>query len=283
MQLHVPRALLAALVAAAPVFAQTPPAPTAAAASPRDSGQTVTPAFEGWYKNADGSVSLSFGYYNRNTAEVVDVPVGPNNNISPGAANQGQPTRLYPRRHWGVFAVRVPADFGEKKVTWTVTFRGKTYAIAGGLRPQWEIDALQGEVGSGNTPPALRFDSAGEAGRGPAGIAGPALTAKVGQPLTLTVFATDDGAAARSIASEGRANTPVALMWFVHQGAGVVTFATNAPAAAAPSGRASTTATFAQAGEYVLRLRANDASGVDNAGHAQCCWTNAYVKVTVTP
>jgi hypothetical protein len=29
-------------------------------------------------------------------------------------------------------------------------------------------------------------------------------------------------------------------------------------------------------------VRANDASGVANAGHAQCCWTNGFVKVTVT-
>ncbi|MGH7554442.1 MAG: hypothetical protein ACREMQ_15665, partial [Longimicrobiales bacterium] len=155
-------------------------------------------------------------------------------------------------------------------------------AIAGSLRPQWEIDALTGEVGSFNTPPSLRFDSAGPVGRGPAGIVGPDLEARAGQPLALTVFASDDGAAERSIAGDGRANSPVNLLWFVHQGAGAVTFAPPNPAAAA-DGRASTTATFAQAGTYMLRVRVNDASGVDNAGHQQCCWTNGFVKVTVTP
>lgn len=249
----------------------------------RASGQTVTPVFEGWYRNADGSFSLSFGYFNRNAQEQVDIPVGPSNNISPGEAHQGQPTHFHPRRHWGVFAVRVPADFGDKKVTWTISFRGKTYAIPGGLKPNWEIDALQGEVGSGNTPPAVRFDSAGPAARGPAGMFGAPRTATVGQPLTLTVFATDDGAAARSIASEGRANAPVSLTWFRHQGAGDVVFANATLQAPAPAGRASTTVTFGQPGEYVLRVRANDASGVENAGHAQCCWTNGFVRVTVTP
>ncbi|SVE22695.1 uncharacterized protein METZ01_LOCUS475549, partial [marine metagenome] len=34
-------------------------------------GQTVTPSFEGWYQNPDGSYTLSFGYFNRNTEEVV--------------------------------------------------------------------------------------------------------------------------------------------------------------------------------------------------------------------
>lgn len=265
------------------VFAAAAAAQAPATQPSRDSGQTVTPAFEGWYRNPDGTFSISFGYYNRNTAEVVDMPIGANNYVSPGDADQGQPTRLYPRRHWGVFTVQVPASFGDKKVTWTLTFRGKTYAIAGSLRPQWEIDALQGEVGSFNTPPELRFDSAGPAGRGPAGIVGPPLAAKVGQPVTLTVFATDDGAAERSIASDGRANSPVSLTWFVHQGAGAVTFANPSPPAAQPDGRATTTATFAQAGTYMLRLRVNDASGVDNAGHQQCCWTNGFVKVTVTP
>lgn len=249
----------------------------------KESGQTVTPAFEGWYRNADGSFSISFGYFNRNASEQLDIPIGPGNNVSPGDPNQGQPTHFHPRRHWGVFAVRVPADFGEKKVTWTINFRGRTYAISGSLNPKWEIDALQGEAGSGNTPPAVRFDSAGAAARGPGGMFGRPMTAKVGQPLTLTVFAQDDGTAWRSIASEGRSNAPISLMWFKHQGAGDVTFANAALMAQAPAGKATTTATFAAPGEYVLRVRANDASGVESAGHAQCCWTNGFVKVTVSP
>ncbi len=40
--------------------------------------------------------------------------------------------------------------------------------------------------------------------------------------------------------------------------------------------------TFSAPGDYMLRVRANDASGVSGAGHAQCCWTNGFVKVTVT-
>jgi hypothetical protein len=42
-----------------------------------------------------------------------------------------------------------------------------------------------------------------------------------------------------------------------------------------------TQATFAEPGEYLVRVRAND-STVAGAGHAQCCWSNAFVKVTVT-
>ena len=47
-------------------------------------------------------------------------------------------------------------------------------------------------------------------------------------------------------------------------------------------GSATTMATFSEPGEYVVRVRANDASGVSTAGHSQCCWTNGFVRVTVT-
>ena len=34
-----------------------------------ESGTSVTGAFEGWFKNADGSFSLLLGYFNRNTKQ----------------------------------------------------------------------------------------------------------------------------------------------------------------------------------------------------------------------
>jgi hypothetical protein len=112
------------------------------------SGQSVSPVFEGWYPNGDGTFSLSFGYYNRNAEEVVEIPIGPNNFITPGAQNQGQPSLFHARRHWGVFAVKVPANFGPKsEVTWTLKFRGETYAIPGRLDPRWQIDALGAKRG----------------------------------------------------------------------------------------------------------------------------------------
>ena len=65
----------------------------------KSSGQTVTPAFEGWYRNPDGTFSISFGYFNRNADEVVQIPIGPDNFIEPGDANQGQPAEFQPRRN----------------------------------------------------------------------------------------------------------------------------------------------------------------------------------------
>ena len=39
-------------------------------------GQNVSPAYEGWEKNLDGSFNFLFGYMNRNWEEELDVPVG---------------------------------------------------------------------------------------------------------------------------------------------------------------------------------------------------------------
>src|SRR5262245_34486351 len=81
---------------------QLPPEPI------KDSGQSITGAFEGWYQNPDGTFTLLMGYMNRNGKETLDIPVGPNNRIEPGGPDQGQPTYFLPRRQWGVFTITVP-------------------------------------------------------------------------------------------------------------------------------------------------------------------------------
>ena len=98
-------------------------------------GLTVTPAYEGWYENADGTYSISFGYFNRNFEEFVDIPVGPDNSIEPQEFNGDQPAHFAPRRHWGVFAIKVPADFGAQRVRWTLNVNGQTFSIPGHLDP----------------------------------------------------------------------------------------------------------------------------------------------------
>ena len=46
-------------------------------------------------------------------------------------------------------------------------------------------------------------------------------------------------------------------------------------------GKASTTVTFGQPGEYLMHVTANDYSG-NGGGGSVCCWTNAIIKVSVT-
>lgn len=266
---------LAVPISTFPLAAQLPLSPLGG------SGLTVTPVFEGWYPNPDGSYSLSFGYFNRNLAEVVEIPIGPSNSIQPGDPNQGQPTQFHPRRHWGVFAVTVPSDFGKGRVVWTLKIRGETFSIPGSLHPDWKIDALEGEVSSGNTPPMLKFDADGPQGRGPGGVTVGPLSASTRDTLKLVVWAADDGTPAGTVSALSDANVPVTLTWFKHQGPGDVKFEKPTAKVSPPEGQATATATFSEPGEYVLRVRANDASGVSHAGHAQCCWTNGFVKVTV--
>src|SRR5258706_2696113 len=124
-----------------------------------NSGQTITGAFEGWFPNADGSFSLLLGYFNRNQRQELEIPAGPNNRIEPGGPDQGQPTHFLPGRQWGLFTIKVPKDFGEKKLTWTLTVNGKTNAIPVSLNSLWEGQPFV--EATGNTPP---FIGVGEGG-----------------------------------------------------------------------------------------------------------------------
>src|SRR5215813_13643436 len=98
-----------------------------------ESGAGITGAFEGWFKNADGTFSLLLGYYNRNTKQELDIPIGPGNRIDPGGPDQGQPTHFLIGRQWGLFTIKVPADFGKNKLTWTITANGQNLAIPASL------------------------------------------------------------------------------------------------------------------------------------------------------
>lgn len=255
-----------------------------------DTGQSVTGAFEGWFKNQDGSFSLLFGYYNRNQKQDLEIPVGANNRIDPGGPDQGQPTHFMPGRQWGLFTVAVPADFGANKLIWTLISNGQTLAIPGSLNPLWEISPFH-EPTTDNTPPVIRFAGGGSV-QGPRPIS-TVLSATVGSPLTLTVSVSDD-AKMPLIGTTGmdRPKTPpVTVTWSKFRGPGAVTFVDAKPAvelakgeagAGGVSGTASTSATFSEPGEYVLLVVANDWSGIGGHGY-QCCWTNAQVKVSVKP
>ncbi len=42
-------------------------------------------------------------------------------------------------------------------------------------------------------------------------------------------------------------------------------------------------ATFSVPGEYLMRARVDNFNSADSSNGDQCCWTNAFIKVTVTP
>jgi len=171
-------------------------------------GQVVTPAYEGWWPNEDGSFKLFFGYMNSNWEEEFVVPVGQDNYFSftdpgglddtereafdPGAADQGQPTHFYPRRNPFLFTVDVPADFGDTELVWTLRTHGHSRRAYGSLAPDYRIDpqVISTEVGGdfGSLRDALRYNipptievQGGLAHR----------TVRVGEPLQLVVHAED--------------------------------------------------------------------------------------------
>ena len=240
----------------------------------RESGQSVTGAFEGWYQNPDGTYSLLMGYFNRNSREILEIPVGPNNRIEPGGPDQGQPTHFLPRRQWGVFRVVVPKDFGNKKLTWTIVANGQTTSVPMSLNPLWVVEPFK-DAGNGNVPPVLKFDPNGPSFTGPPHGFARTLTGKVGAPLELSVWFSDNRPTRGGRGGAG----PVS--WTKFRGPGAVTIDNARPAADA-QGKSVTTAKFAAPGEYVLRAQANDSTG-EGGGGFQCCWTNVHVKVTVSP
>jgi hypothetical protein len=254
-----------------------------------NAGQDVTGAIEGWFKNPDGTFSILVGYFNRNMKQELEIPIGPSNHIDPGGPDLGQPTHFLPRRQWGVFTITVPKDFGQKKLTWTLATNGKSDTIPLSLNPLWEISPFK-EESMNNTPPYLAFDPNGPFVEGPRPIT-TTMSTTLPEPLTLNVWASDDAKVLEG-SKKPPAGPPLLITWCKYRGPGTVTFAKDKPTLEkvdfkAPGdpkvfGKATTTATFSDPGEYILRVVANDWSGDGGRGF-QCCWTNAMVKVSVKP
>lgn len=253
-----------------PTLAQGGQLPTAVPQTKFNSGQNVVPYFEGWIRNADGSLDMVFGYFNRNWQEELAIPAGPDNMIEPGGPDRGQPTYFLPRRQGWVYRVRVPKDFGTQVITWTIRANGKTEKAYGELLPVQEITEriimTRGNLNPGtddpNKPPAIAL--------------APVEGAAVGGALALAATIEDDGlpkprpvvTRPQTTGSDGtiraQANSSAAprargltVSWMQLRGPAKVTFE---PGGSIPvtGGRAAATARFKEPGTYVLRATAND-------------------------
>lgn len=246
----------------------------------RSQGGPISPMFDGWYRNADGSFTLSFGFINLNDGQAPDIPIGENNFIEPAQFNGMQPTYFpdirYPgfggRHERGVFAVTVPAEMEGEDVTWTLRFNGRTFSIPG------RIEALEYELShspatEGSLPPSVRVGNS-EISQGREGVVGERLQARVGVPLTLNAWIRDEG---------NRERVRTNLTFIKHQGPGDVEFSDDDFRFDEGEGEASPTATFSAPGEYMIRVRADNFGAGDSSFSNQCCWSNAYIPVSVSP
>jgi hypothetical protein len=257
-----------------------------------DSGSNVYPAYEGWYQNADGSYTLLMGFYNRNKKQILDIPIGPENKIEPGGPDQGQPTHFVVGRGWGTIAIKVPKDFGDKKLTWTITANGKTVSVPFGITKGYQIEPFL-DAAMGNKPPVFRFSEKGTELTGPPAPLAQAhsVTGAVGENVAIKYWITDDGheepptggsaAAAPPGGAQGPPRRPrISTTLTKYRGPGEIKFADNTPAI--EKDMVNTTATFSLPGEYVIRVEGNDSSGVGGGGF-QCCWSTAYIKAVIKP
>jgi hypothetical protein len=259
----------------------------------KQSGASITGAFEGWFYYKDGSRGFLVGYFNRNSQQELDIPIGPDNRIEPGGPDMGQPTHFLPLRQWGMFTIPVPKDFKpDDSYTWTIVANGQTTRIPLRLKPDYVMSPFE-EIAVHNTPPVIRFDPKGPAIQGPIATLdkAPSRTASVAEPLSVTLWAADDMKfTSGTSAPMTTPRPPVTMVWSKYRGPGTITFDKARPAVdkspdgeggAAPfSGKATTSVKFSEPGDYVLHATANDYSG-DGGGGFGCCWTTGLLKISV--
>ena len=244
-------------------------------------GGPVYPAYEGWHPNPDGSYMLLVGYFNPNTEQTLEAPVGNDNLISPGPPDRGQPAVLPPGRGYGVFTIQVPADFGDNQLSWTLTANNQTVTVPMHLDPQWIVEPFRDRA-NGNEPPTIRFSPGGEGYTGPPiGIAH-SLSGSVGTPVELSVWTTDVKPSDNLRAATRFRRPALILKWHLLRAPGDVTLSEAVQEFHASSDQNPvTTATFSEPGEYLLRVEALDETGEGGSGF-QCCWTSVHVRVTVS-
>lgn len=259
-------------------------------------GGTISPAYDGWFDNKDGSRTFMMGYYSRNWEEAVDIPIGPNNHFEPGEPDRGQPTHFLPNRSFGMFTVTVPKGSTEK-LWWVITVNGVTQRVPLSQTPDYNITpqhaSEEGPGGKYNEPAILRLSEAGPKFQMPAAAQANAVvrTAITGVPMPLDFWVDDDALFASGSNAPMSDKEPIIEMVVAkYRGPGKVIVGKghrtltvlkggkfNEPYAA----KGSTTVTFMEPGEYQIHITANDLSG-PGGGATGCCWTTALVKVTVT-
>lgn len=248
----------------------------------RRAGQVVIPVYDGWFDNGNGTRTMCFSYFNMNTEQSLDVPLGPDNYIEPKRFDGKQPTHFDPvprpkltsayRHYWCVFTETVPEDFGGR-VVWHLTTQGDSLSVPGKIIAPYVLEEPESH-GRNQVAPRLKLEQDAAWTMGRRGVTVGPRTVAVGAALTLVAWA----------------KHPEPGTWFgwtKHQGPGDVTFSQSELRLDQKEGSVSTTARFSRPGDYVVRVQViNDTTNPRNPTGGfefHCCWTNGYVKVHVTP
>jgi hypothetical protein len=260
-------------------------------------GASVSPAFEGWYDNADGSHTFLIGYYNRNWTSEVDVPIGASNHFEPGDPDRGQPTHFMANRGWGVFTITVPKSTpATEKLWWVLNVNGVAQRVSFYMSPDYNITPQQASEespgGKYNRPPVLRLTEGGAAIQNPVAtmVSASERTATVGVPMPLQLWVEDDALySSGSNAPISETSKIVEILVQKYRGPGSITVAkgldklsiTKGGKPAEPfAANGATTVTFSEPGNYALLVTVNDLSG-PGGGATGCCWTTSLIKVGV--
>ena len=268
-------------------------------------GETMHPFFEGFYLNPDGSRTLSFGYFNRNLGDnPVYIPLGEDNFIEPAEFDGSQPEWFPIRRERGVFSITVPPDWLiDQTVTWSFRSGEEMFSVPSTFHEAYE---LKFPMAMGSSPPFFRMEPDGEESFGIQDpLWGEPRTATVGEPLEFTFWARDH------LEPEGpREEVAVRVTMWTHRGPELATIVAEQPpedeeeepdgsgggrfrepplpnSAEIPldsdDGAANFTVTFDDPGEYLLRVMVDNHAAVDSGQGDQCCWSNGFVEVSVSP
>jgi hypothetical protein len=208
--------------------------------------QPIYPAYDGYLKNPDGSLTISFAYFSHN-AEPVSIEPGSQNGFAPDPADRQQPTLFRPG-HWRFQCVMVVGPEFDGRLRWTIAYAGTTtgtsermlqsnWNLVEGARELRGID--YGKVPRGvclNRPPVVRILGV-SAGRG--GL--PTLSAALSEQLSLFGSVSDEGLP-RGVG--------LRIAWKQIKGPGSTTF--DRPSAPR------THASFNAPGAYELELSASD-------------------------
>jgi hypothetical protein len=260
-------------------------------------GGTISPAYDGWYDNPDGTRTFLMGYYSRNWEDPIEVPIGPNNRFEPGPPDRGQPTHFVPNRNFGMFSVTLPKG-NKEKLWWVLTVNGVTQRVPMSDTPDYNItpqhSSEEGPDGKYNYPAVLRFSENGPKLQMALATQENAMqrVAIAREPMTIDFWVDDDALHSSGSNAPTSGHEPMVEMVInKYRGPGKVTMGKGHHKLTVLKGgkpgqpfsaKGSTTVTFSEPGEYQIHVTANDLSG-PGGGASGCCWTTGLFKVSVKP